>query len=71
MSVVCSAGDAHVIRLGREEMTTEQRGTCRPSLAEICREQPTVRLDPGCLGLNLFGKDSSRQGQRGPERHSG
>lgn len=46
-------------------MTTEQRKTCRPSSAKMCREQPAVRLDPGCSDSNPSGKESSRQSWRG------
>ena len=45
-------------------MTTEQRKACWPSSAEMCREPPAVRLDPGCSDRNPVGKESSRQSWR-------
>lgn len=50
-------------------MAAAQRGMCRPRRAEMCWEQPTVRLDPGGWNLGgfffFFGKDQSRQNWRG------
>lgn len=47
-------------------MVTEQRGTCRPSRAELCQEQAAnCQAGSRMIGSQPFGKAGSRQGWRG------